>query len=178
MVKKTTKTSTATTTTKKEAPWAVQATPVGIARRLGFDDRTNARDAMACVLAAGEALREAASAYDAALSAMPQGVVGYALGVEVDEITADDVKDLVSSITNALGIDVDALDGSEALVDRARERAREQLTRLNNVAARQVDEVLERLTGVVSAKVTPALHELERAIYDARQAENAKGTRP
>jgi hypothetical protein len=66
----------------------------------------------------------------------------------------------------------------EALVDRARERAREHLTRLNNVAARQVDEVLERLTGVVSAKVTPALHELERAIYDARQAENAKGTRP
>jgi len=62
MVKKTTKTSTASTATKKEAPWAVQATPVGIARRLGFDDRTNARDAMACVLAAGEALREAASA--------------------------------------------------------------------------------------------------------------------
>ena len=62
--------------------------------------------------------------------------------------------------------------------DRARERAREHLTRLNNVAARQVDEVLERLTGVVSAKVTPALHELERAIYAAHQAENAKGTRP
>jgi len=114
---------TKTTTAKKEAPWAVQATPVGIALRLGFGDRVNARDAMARVLAAGEALREAASAYDAALSAMPQGVVGYALGVEVDE-------------------------------------------------------VLERLTGAVSAKVTPALHELERAIYAARQAENAKGNRP
>lgn len=173
MVKKTTKTTTA----KKEAPWAVQATPAGIALRLGFGDRVNARDAMARVLAAGDALREVASAYDDALSAMPQGVVGYALGVEVDEITKDDVKDLVSSITNALGIDVDALDGSDALVERARERAREHIARLNNVAARQVDEVLERLTGVVSAKVTPALHELERAIYAAHQAD-AKGTRP
>ena len=168
MVKKTTKT----------APGAKPETPVGMARRLGFDDRVNARDAMARVLAAGEALREAASAYDAALSAMPQGVVGYALGVEVDEITDDDVSDLVSAVTNALGVDVEDLDGSEALVDRARERAREHLKRLNNVAARQVDEVLERLTDVISAKVTPQLALLERAIYDARQAENAKGTRP
>jgi hypothetical protein len=166
MVKKTTK-----------APWNKTETPVGVARRLGFDDRANARDAMARVLAAGEALREAASAYDAALSAMPQGVVGYALGVEVDEITDDDVSDLVSAVTNALGVDVEDLDGSEALVDRARERAREHLKRLNNVAARQVDEVLERLTGVVSAKVTPQLALLERAIYDAHQAD-AKGTRP
>jgi hypothetical protein len=164
--------------TTKTAPWVKTETPAGIARRLGFDDRVNARDAMARVLAAGEALREAASAYDAALSAMPQGVVGYALGVEVDEITEDDVSDLVSAVTNALGVDVEDLDGSEALVDRARERAREHLKRLNNVAARQVDEVLERLTGVVSMKVTPQLHALERAIYDARQAENAKGTRP
>jgi hypothetical protein len=164
--------------TTKTAPWAKTETPAGMARRLGFDDRTNARAVMARVLAAGEALREAASAYDDALSAMPQGVVGYALGVEVDEITNDDVSDLVSSITNALGVDVDALDGSDALVERARERAREQLARLNNVAARQVDEVLERLTGAVSAKVTPALHELERAIYAAHQAENAKGNRP
>ena len=164
--------------TTKKAPWAKTETPVGVARRLGFDDRANARAVMARVLAAGEALREAASAYDAALSAMPHGVVGYALGVEVDEISEDDVKDLVSSVTNALGIDVEDLDGSEALVDRARERVREQLTRLNNVAARQVDEVLERLTGVVSMKVTPQLALLERAIYDAHQAENAKGTRP
>lgn len=160
----------------KTAPWAKTETPAGIALRLGFGDRVNARDAMARVLAAGEALREAASAYDAALSAMPHGVVGYALGVEVDEITEDDVSDLVSAVTNALGVDVEDLDGSEALVDRARERAREHLKRLNNVAARQVDEVLERLTGVVSMKVTPQLHALERAIYDARQAENAKGT--
>lgn len=161
----------------KTAPWAKTETPAGMARRLGFDDRANARDAMARVLAAGEALREAASAYDAALSAMPHGVVGYALGVEVDEITDDDVSDLVSAVTNALGVDVEDLDGSEALVDRARERVREHLKRLNNVAARQVDEVLERLTGVVSAKVTPQLHALERAIYDAHQAD-AKGTRP
>ena len=168
MVKKTTKT----------APWAKTETPAGIALRLGFGDRVNARDAMARVLAAGEALREAASAYDAALSAMPHGVVGYALGVEVDEITDDDVSDLVNSVTNALGVDVEDLDDSDALVDRARERVREQLSRLNTVAARQVDEVLERLTGVVSMKVTPQLHALERAIYDARQAENAnaKGT--
>jgi hypothetical protein len=164
--------------TTKTAPWAKAETPAGMARRLGFDDRTNARAVMARVLAAGEALREAASAYDAALSAMPQGVVGYALGVEVDEITDDDVSDLVSAVTNALGVDVEDLDGSEALVDRARERAREHLKRLNNVAARQVDEVLERLTDVISAKVTPQLALLERAIYDARQAENAKGTRP
>jgi hypothetical protein len=162
----------------KTAPWAKTETPAGIALRLGFGDRVNARDAMARVLAAGEALREAASAYDAALSAMPHGVVGYALGVEVDEITEDDVSDLVSAVTNALGVDVEDLDGSEALVDRARERAREHLKRLNNVAARQVDEVLERLTDVISAKVTPQLALLERAIYDARQAENAKGTRP
>ena len=162
----------------KTAPWAKTETPAGVARRLGFDDRANARDAMARVLSAGEALREAASAYDAALSAMPHGVVGYALGVEVDEITDDDVSDLVNSVTNALGVDVEDLDDSDALVDRARERVREQLSRLNTVAARQVDEVLERLTGVVSMKVTPQLHALERAIYDARQAENAKGTRP
>lgn len=162
----------------KTAPWAKTETPAGIALRLGFGDRVNARDAMARVLAAGEALREAASAYDAALSAMPQGVVGYALGVEVDEITEDDVSDLVSAVTNALGVDVEDLDDSDALVDRARERAREHLKRLNTVAARQVDEVLERLTGVVSMKVTPQLALLERAIYDARQAENAKGTRP
>ena len=162
----------------KPAPWVKTETPAGIALRLGFGDRVNARDAMARVLAAGEALREAASAYDAALSAMPHGVVGYALGVEVDEITDDDVSDLVNSVTNALGVDVEDLDDSDALVDRARERVREQLSRLNTVAARQVDEVLERLTGVVSMKVTPQLHALERAIYDARQAENAnaKGT--
>ena len=160
----------------KTAPWAKAETPAGMALRLGFGDRVNARDAMARVLAAGEALREAASAYDAALSSMPHGVVGYALGAEVDEITDDDVSDLVNSVTNALGVDVDALDDSDALVDRARERAREHLSRLNTVAARQVDEVLERLTGVISAKVTPQLHALERAIYDARQAENAKGT--
>jgi len=161
----------------KTAPWAKTETPAGVARRLGFDDRANARDAMARVLSAGEALREAASAYDAALSAMPHGVVGYALGVEVDEITDDDVSDLVNSVTNALGVDVEDLDDSDALVDRARERVREQLSRLNTVAARQVDEVLERLTGVVSMKVTPQLHALERAIYDAHQAD-AKGTRP
>lgn len=141
----------------KTAPWVKTETPAGVARRLGFDDRVNARDAMARVLAAGEALREAASAYDAALSAIPHGVVGYALGVEVDEIT--DVDD------------------SDALVDRARERAREHLKRLNTVAARKIDEVLERLTGVVSMKVTPQLALLERAIYDAHQAD-AKGTRP
>ena len=75
------------------------------------------------------------------------------------------------------GVDVEDLDDSDALVDRARERVREQLSRLNTVAARQVDEVLERLTGVVSMKVTPQLHALERAIYDAHQAD-AKGTRP
>lgn len=161
----------------KTAPWAKTETPAGMARRLGFDDRANARAVMARVLSAGEALREAASAYDAALSAIPHGVVGYALGVEVDEITDDDVSDLVNSVTNALGVDVDALDDSDALVDRARERAREHLKRLNNVAARQVDEVLERLTGVVSMKVTPQLALLERAIYDAHQAD-AKGTRP
>lgn len=161
----------------KTAPWVTTETPAGMARRLGFDDRANARDAMARVLAAGEALRKAASAYDAALSAMPHGVGGYALGVEVDEITDDDCADLVSAVTNALGVDVDALDDSDALVDRARERAREHLSRLNTVAARQVDEVLERLTDVISAKVTPQLALLERAIYDAHQAD-AKGTRP
>lgn len=111
------------------------------------------------MLEAGEALRAAAVAYVEALDRLPGDLSTHGLHAEVDGVDDDDVNALVDKVADKLGVPDDS---EERRTVPTRMAAREALEHADRIIAGEVADVVERLTGVVDARVTPALAGIER----------------
>jgi hypothetical protein len=111
------------------------------------------------LLEAGEALRAAAEAFDDALDDAPFDQVG--LRIEVSGVDDDNVNDLVDRVADRLGVADDAEERRSVPTLKA---ARDVLELANRILACELTDVVERLTGVVDARVTPVLADVERAL--------------
>jgi hypothetical protein len=117
------------------------------------------RALLRAMLDAGEALRAAAVAYVEALENLPGDLSTHGLTAEVDGVDDDDVDALVDKIADKLGVPDDS---EERRTVPTRMAAREALEHADRIIAGEVADVVERLTGVVDARATPALAQLER----------------
>lgn len=111
------------------------------------------------LLSASEALRRAAADFTSALddAPLPQAGLSVFTGNMED---VDVVDDLIDAVADRLGV---AEDSDERRTETTRKAARERLEYVARVSALEVEDILERLTEVVSAAAIPALAEEERA---------------
>jgi hypothetical protein len=124
-------------------------------------DPHSKRAALRAMLEAGEALRAAAVAYVEALGNLPGDLSTHGLHAEVDGVDDDGVNGLVDKLADLLCVP----DDSELRrTVPTRKAAREALEHADKIAASELDDVVERLTGVVDARVTPALAGVEREL--------------
>lgn len=133
-----------------------------VTRQLGFGGREDARAVLVRLLEAGEALRAASTAWAEALDRLPHAMA-LGLHAEVDGVDGDDVERLVDRLADRLGVPDDSEERRTVPVQL---EAREALERADRIAASELEDVVERLVGVVSARVTPALAQVERALAD------------
>jgi hypothetical protein len=119
------------------------------------------RALLRAMLEAGEALRSAAIAYVAALDRLPGDLSTHGLVAEVSGVDDDDVDGLVDKLADLLCVPDDA---AERRTVPTREAAREALKHADRIIAGELADVVERLTGVVDARVTPALAGIEREL--------------
>jgi hypothetical protein len=123
------------------------------------------RALLRAMLDAGEALRAAAVAYAEALDRLPGDVSTHGLRAEVSGVDDYDVNGLVDKLADLLCVP----DDSELRrTVPTRKAAREALEHADRIIAGEVADVVERLTGVVDARVTPALAGIERELLRGR----------
>lgn len=129
------------------------------------NDPHSKRALLRAMLDAGEALRAAAVAYAEALDRLPGDVSTHGLRAEVSGVDDYDVNGLVDKLADLLCVP----DDSELRrTVPTRKAAREALEHADRIIAGEVADVVERLTGVVDARVTPALASIERELLRGR----------
>lgn len=110
------------------------------------------------VLEAGEALRAAAYAYHEAVDRLPAEYLG-GLRAEVDGVDDSEVTTLIDRLADRLLVPDDL---PERRTVPTLQAAREALELADRIDVCELADLVERLTGVVDAEVTPALARVER----------------
>lgn len=119
------------------------------------------------VLEAGEALCAASQTYHELLDRVPpEHTLG--LTAEVNGVEDYDVNELIDKLADLMGVPDDADTRRTVPTLQA---ARERLEAKDRIIAGELADVVERLTGVVSSKLTPVLADVERrALADFTRA--------